>query len=128
MFLKKSKQEGSLDTQIAKYALNKEPLSFGHISDWSFQLISAIEYLHDTANIVHRDIKPANIFIATNRELALGDLGHAKNMFAAATRSKTLTRTNKYGGANFGTNNYLPPEIIKGDLNHAKSKTIDIWY
>ena len=55
--------------------------------------------------IIHRDIKPENIFVNKKGVYKLGDFGEAKNL------SKTLSNMSRKG-----TENYMSPEIYRGDL------------
>ena len=87
-------------------------------------MLNGIDYLHDK-NVVHRDIKPANIFLKNGQyQLVLGDLGHAKNICIAESKSfESFSNDIK-----FGTISYNAPEVIlnkKYDENEQKK--IDIW-
>ena len=89
--------------------------------------LKLLSYIHDKLGIVHRDIKPIifvifnfcvafnyfveifckicrNIFIS-GRKLVLGDPGHAK-FIIGSSKSRSNNNLN-----NFGTSNYLPPEV-----------------
>ncbi len=65
-------------------------------------------------NLIHRDLKPENIFINKEYEVKIGDFGIAKK----------LDFNNKYANTSIGTNNYMSPEVIKGENYNTK---VDIW-
>ena len=44
-----------------------------------FQVLSAIEHMH-WAGLIHRDIKDANIFINSEGEYKLADLGQSRTL------------------------------------------------
>eukprot|EP01084_Bolivina_argentea_P120312 213244_1 len=95
---------------------------------WSFeqQLISALNYIHITCNVMHLDFKPKNIMINTYgydiiqyaKDLHLIKLKSSKitlidfNVSVKAPKKANLTDV-KYVG-NFGTRRYRPPEMIYG--------------
>ena len=79
------------------------------------QLLKGIDFLH-SKQIIHRDLKPSNIYLH-NRQLVIGDLGHAKELELYNLNQSDSKRT-------FGTNNYLAPEA--NDL-HKRSIKLDIW-
>jgi serine/threonine protein kinase len=56
-----------------------EMITFG-LNDWDARLyfidmLKALEYCHDTIEVIHRDIKPENIMINHNNEAVLIDFG-----------------------------------------------------
>lgn len=54
--------------------------------------------------VIHRDIKPENIFVSGNGDYKLGDFGVARNI------EKTMSGLSKKG-----TNEYMAPEVYKGE-------------
>jgi len=56
--------------------LNKASMSLRHIQLIFFQILSGLKYMHQ-AGVYHRDLKPLNIFINSNCETKIGDLGLA---------------------------------------------------
>lgn len=63
-----------------------------------------------TTQLIHRDIKPGNIYLATNGDVKLGDLGLAKSTLGNTTG---LTQT----GTMMGTPHYISPEQARADKN-----------
>jgi serine/threonine protein kinase len=80
-------------------------------------IFNALEYLHDTANVIHRDIKPENIVITDYDDLTkvkLIDFGLAKR----ATKKKLQDY------AKCGTLLYTPPEQVLNNFAYAKVNSI----
>ncbi len=82
------------------------------IKKYLYQSIQAINYLHKK-KIIHRDIKPENILIDNDDNALLSDYG-------IATHCKEGESRNTY----CGTDEYLAPEVIRGEPYDEK---IDIW-
>jgi aurora kinase len=79
------------------------------------QMAAALKYLHKK-HIMHRDIKPENILVGVRGEIKISDFGwsvHAPN-----NRRNTMC----------GTLDYLPPEMVTGDLkNNYYNEKVDLW-
>lgn len=76
-----------------------------------YEVVKAIAYMH-SKKIVHRDIKPENVLMTETQTVKLCDFG-----FCASVENeerKTLC----------GTADYLPPEIMRGELQSDK---VDVW-
>ena len=67
-FIKVRYKKGGFNERFARY--------------YFLQLLSAIEYLHDTAGIVHRDLKPENLLLDENFNIKIGDFGFAKEFYS----------------------------------------------
>ena len=67
---------------------------------------TALDYAWRKAQLIHRDIKPDNIFLSSDGEVKLGDLGLAKS----TGEDQSLTTT----GASMGTPHYVSPEQGEG--------------
>ena len=65
-------------------------------------------------NLIHRDLKPENLFITKDNKVKIGDFGICKQ----------LDFNNRYANTSVGTNNYMAPEVIKGE---SYNKKVDIW-
>lgn len=105
---------GDLKRQIRK--ANERHIRFDEASIWKYftQLCSAILYLHREKRIMHRDLKPANIFLTSEGQIKLGDLGlgrqFSENTFEAHSK--------------VGTPLYMSPEVLRGEPYDWSS---DIW-
>ena len=82
------------------------------IKKYLYQSIQAINYLHKK-KIIHRDIKPENILIDNDDNALLSDYGIATHCKEGETRNTYC-----------GTDEYLAPEVIRGEPYDEK---IDIW-
>ena len=82
------------------------------IKKYLYQSIEAINYLHKK-KIIHRDIKPENILIDNDDNALLSDYGIATHCNEGETRNTYC-----------GTDEYLAPEVIRGEPYNDK---IDIW-
>ena len=67
---------GDLGTAIAKRIKGgRVRFPESEIKTLCVQLASALNYMHDTLQLVHRDVKPANIFMSELGDVKLGDFG-----------------------------------------------------
>lgn len=84
------------------------------IVEWSWQICSALEYLHGR-DVLHRDVKTANIFL-TGKEMTvkLGDFGTAIKLKNPTQKVRSYC----------GSPQYISPEIY--DNKYYDCKT-DIW-
>jgi len=71
----------------------------------AIHVATALEYGWRKAQLIHRDIKPDNIFLSSDGEVKLGDLGLAKS----AGQNVGLTTT----GHSMGTPHYISPEQVQ---------------
>jgi serine/threonine protein kinase len=69
-------------------------------------VVAGLTYGWRKAQLIHRDIKPDNIFLSTDGDVKLGDLGLAKSL----SQENSLTMT----GASMGTPLYISPEQTEG--------------
>ena len=76
-------------------------------------LCLGIKKIHDN-NLIHRDLKPENLFITEDYKIKIGYFGISKQMDS----------NNQYANTYVGTNNYMAPEVIKGEKYNNK---VDIW-
>ena len=73
-------------------------------------VVLALDYLHNSLNVIYRDVIPENLMICPNGYLKLVDFSFAKKR----DNSNTLC----------GTPQYLAPEVIR---NHAQGFGVDWW-
>ena len=66
-----------METDLAEIIRSHQPLTDQHINFFSFQLLSALRFLH-SAHIVHRDLKPRNLLINGDCTLKVADFGLAR--------------------------------------------------
>ena len=102
-------QNGQLYDLIHK---SKKKIKKIYLQKYLYQSIQAINYLHKK-KIIHRDIKPENILIDNKDNALLSDYG-------IATHCKEGEKRKTY----CGTDEYLAPEVIRGEPYDEK---IDIW-
>lgn len=104
---------------------NQGGLGIDQIKDWTFQLLDALEYLHNQETpIIHRDVKPSNIKVNTKNQVRLLDFGISKTFESGVETAQSV---------NFATLEYAPLEQtlkassqIKNSLMAVDSKkTID---
>ena len=102
-------QNGQLYDLLHK---SKKKVKNIYIKKYLYQTIQAINNLHKK-KIIHRDIKPENILIDNEDNALLSDYGIATHCKKGETRNTYC-----------GTDEYLAPEVIRGEKYDEK---IDIW-
>ena len=102
-------QNGQLFDLIHK---SKKKIKFSFLKKYLYQTIQAINSLHKK-QIIHRDIKPENILIDNSDNALLSDYGIATHCAPNETRRTYC-----------GTDEYLAPEVIRGEPYNEK---IDVW-
>ena len=102
-------QNGQLYDLLHK---SKKKVKNIYIKKYLYQTIQAINNLHKK-KIIHRDIKPENILIDNEDNALLSDYGIATHCKEGETRNTYC-----------GTDEYLAPEVIRGEKYDEK---IDIW-
>ena len=98
-----------LNKFIKKYKYNNKFIEEYIIYNIILDLCLGIKEIHEN-NLIHRDLKPENIFITKDNKIKINDFGISKKFI--------------YKSALIGTNNYMAPEMIKGEKYNNK---IDIW-
>ena len=98
---------------IKQYKSKNEKIDEESIYNIVCDICLGIKEIHQN-NLIHRDLKPENILIDKYNIIKIGDFGI----------SKLLENNNKYANTSVGTNNYMAPELIKGDKHNNK---VDIW-
>lgn len=116
-FVLELSEEGDLFDFISNSPNKKLPLDLA--IDLSEQILSTIDYLHNAKGIMHRDIKPENFMInidkKNNPHIKLIDFGLAEYI---------PTKKDVYLTEPVGTQMYIPPEMVDGDIYNEKT---DIW-
>lgn len=104
--------EMELGLETLKSFQSRTDLSDSQCSQIMKGIFTALEYLHDTVNVIHRDIKPDNIVITDYDDLTkvkLIDFG------LATSNKRKITDF-----AKCGTLLYTPPEQISNNFAYAK--------
>lgn len=78
------------------------------------QIIHAIEYLHESVQVVHRNLKAENILLDKYENIRLTGFDISTDFTLEKDKFKTRC----------GTPTYIAPEIIKGQ---SYTKSVDIW-
>ena len=99
--------------ELFDYIVLKQRLSEEESSNFFYQLINGVEYIHKKG-VAHRDLKPENLLLTKDKTLKIIDFG-LSHEFDGENLLKTKC----------GSPSYACPEIIKGIL-YDGFKT-DIW-
>ena len=81
--------------------------------NWYKQLADGLAFIH-SKGIAHRDLKPANIFVDSNDNLKIGDVGLAKAIYDIQSDSGKHT-FESYMSSVAGTPPYMAPEVWRGE-------------
>ena len=92
----------------------RQTLSEFEVKHYGYQLLLAIEYLHNH-NIIHRDLKLSNILLSEKMEVRLCDFGLAIENGGDGQQTTC------------GTPNYISPEVLIRKNNNSYSFEVDIW-
>mmetsp|Transcript_25001 Transcript_25001/g.27687 ORF Transcript_25001/g.27687 Transcript_25001/m.27687 type:complete len:105 (+) Transcript_25001:196-510(+) len=93
---------------------SKETLAMNKLWKWAYEILLAINYLHDN-RIIHCDIKPSNILLTKRNRIKIGDFGC----------SRILNPAKMYLKEEVGTTIYLSPEQV--NYVGLYDYKIDIW-
>ena len=85
------------------------------------QLVDALNYLHDTKNIVHRDLKLENILV---EEYIPGNDTVNDKVYIKLTDFGFASEGSKDLQGHLGTPHYMAPELISNSGHDSK---VDIW-
>mmetsp|Transcript_41658 Transcript_41658/g.79602 ORF Transcript_41658/g.79602 Transcript_41658/m.79602 type:complete len:516 (+) Transcript_41658:462-2009(+) len=102
---------GDLARAIRKRAAQQKYFSEDQIWNYLIQICHGLQALH-AARILHRDVKTANVLRCAGEIVKLSDLGVAKLMKGAMTKTQ------------IGTPHYMPPEVWK---SRPYSFSSDTW-
>jgi formylglycine-generating enzyme required for sulfatase activity len=78
------------------------------LARWLAQTCGALDYAHQTGQVVHRDLKPVNLMVNARGDVKILDFG------IAASLSESVTRVSKQAGSS-GTPVYMSPQQMMGE-------------
>mmetsp|Transcript_24699 Transcript_24699/g.38438 ORF Transcript_24699/g.38438 Transcript_24699/m.38438 type:complete len:359 (+) Transcript_24699:235-1311(+) len=104
---------GDLKQFIKGTRERKENIPEIRVWQYIHQIASALKHMLE-CRVMHRDLKPANIFIDSNMDLKLGDLGLGRDF-----SSQTMEAFSRVG-----TPLYMSPEVLQGN---GYDFQCDVW-
>ncbi|XP_061171339.1 eukaryotic translation initiation factor 2-alpha kinase 3-like [Saccostrea echinata] len=90
-----------------------EPRSSEVIWDMFGQIVSAVEYVHNSG-LMHRDLKPSNIFFSYDEVIKIGDFGLATDLTEEIEDCSADSNPFRKHTAQVGTTLYMSPEQMAG--------------
>ena len=102
------------DYDLSKYLRRHSNLSLDVIKRFTWQILSALEFMH-SRRVLHRDLKPPNILVDAHGNLKLADFGLAR-VVTVPLRAYTVEIITLW---------YRPPEILLGEQQYAAE--VDMW-
>lgn len=106
-------EQGDLRKHIESNLQRRKYFNENLILKWFSQICLGLKEIH-SKKMIHRDLKSQNIFLTSNGDIKIGDLGFAKVFDYTLQKAQTT----------IGTPYYLSPEICMGKPYSYKS---DIW-
>lgn len=106
---------GDMHKLLEKQSKSKTRFSEAKLWKWAYELLLAVDYLHNNKSVIHCDIKTSNVFLTKNKRVKLGDFGG----------SKILNPAKMYLSDTVGTTLYLSPEQVNNKIVYDFK--VDIW-
>ncbi|OHT00854.1 CAMK family protein kinase [Tritrichomonas foetus] len=130
---------------LASFLAPNRPLNLTQVKNYFYQLVAAVDYLHNTVGIAHRDIKAENVLLDSNFHIKLCDFGlshkiirNEKQTVQLCDWSNDMNDQQNYNNSasvknqsstnlmttQCGSPYYVSPEII---LNQIYDEKTDVW-
>jgi 5'-AMP-activated protein kinase, catalytic alpha subunit len=100
---------------LAERMSSKDALTLEQVRKYFRDLMSAVDYCHNVANVLHRDIKPENILIGDDDSVKLADFGV----------SQMIENGDDTLHSKIGTQFFMSPEMFQAAS--YRGKPADIW-
>lgn len=98
---------------LLDYFNSRKTVPEDKIKKFTYQIISAVQYLHDVLHVTHRDLKLENILVDAHENIRIIDFG-------LCSVHRHRTKMHKI----YGTPDYLAPEVISGQ---KYTDSVDVW-
>lgn len=108
-------RRGSLRTILNDYHPNGLPEKM--VISITFQILNALEYIHNNHNMLHRDIKCANLFLKDDGTILLGDFGICACLIK---NGEPVTSRRTFAGSLW----WMAPEVVQQSRYKMPA---DIW-
>jgi serine/threonine protein kinase len=99
---------------LLEYVNKHKGLSEDEAAQIFIQLVSVLDYIHNTRHVAHRDLKAENVLLDRNNNIRLCDFG----------LSRAFTRDDPYLKTTCGSPAYVAPEVIR---EQPYTTSADIW-
>ncbi|CAG7847045.1 Mitogen-activated protein kinase spm1 Short=MAP kinase spm1; AltName: Full=MAP kinase pmk1 [Serendipita indica DSM 11827] len=110
-----------MEADLHQIIRSGQDLSTDHIAYFTYQILSAINFIHK-CNVIHRDLKPGNILVNSTCEVRICDFGLARGFEKyMVDGSEKVTQMTEY----VATRWYRAPELMLGFESYDES--IDVW-
>mmetsp|Transcript_10691 Transcript_10691/g.39973 ORF Transcript_10691/g.39973 Transcript_10691/m.39973 type:complete len:769 (-) Transcript_10691:412-2718(-) len=106
-------ESGDLHQYYRQQKLRRKYIKESFLWRVMYQICLALQYLHKHKHVIHRDVKALNVFLNSNLQVKLGDLGMSRQV-----KEEQMLQTN------VGTPAFLSPEQIRRKPYDFK---VDVW-